>query len=353
MYPLLKINLNKFQENVDSISRLCASHHISIMAVTKVFCADKKLVEIFNKSNIQYIADSRLDNLRGITTDKEKVLLRLPSLHELEDVVKIADISLNSEFETIRRINETAKNLNKKHKVLLMIDIGDLREGIYHKENIVNIVRDIQTFQYVDLIGIGTNVTCYGGIIPNKNTLGKLIEIIELIKQTMDIDFTLISGGNSSHIHLLKDNYAIPYINNLRIGEAFVLGRETAYGENIENTHQDVFTLEADLIEIKFKPSIPEGEIGMNAFGERPTFEDFGLMKRGILAIGRQDVDFHELMPYDNQLRFVGSSSDHIIVDLTHTDKDYEVGDVIKFKVSYGSLLSLMTSKYVRKVYVE
>ena len=145
----------------------------------------------------------------------------------------------------------------------------------------------------------------------------------------------------------------IPYINNLRVGESLILGRETAYGKGIENTFQDVAILEVDLVEVKFKPSIPEGTIGMDAFGKIPTFEDMGLMKRGILALGKQDVDFHELIPIDKKIRLIGSSSDHIIVDLTHTETNYKVGDVLKFQLTYGSLLGLMTSKYVKKQFIK
>ncbi|MFW5865406.1 MAG: alanine/ornithine racemase family PLP-dependent enzyme, partial [Candidatus Izemoplasmataceae bacterium] len=144
----------------------------------------------------------------------------------------------------------------------------------------------------------------------------------------------------------------VPYINNLRIGEALVLGRETSYGKQINDLYKDIFTLEADLIEVKLKPSIPEGRIGMNAFGETPIFSDLGLMKRGIIALGRQDVDFHEIIPVDESIRLIGSSSDHIIVDLTHASLDYQVGDRLLFNVTYGSLLSLMTSKYVTKTYL-
>lgn len=353
MYPLLRINLEKFKSNIEVIHSMCSKYRLSVMAVTKVFCADAKLVSVINQSRVEYIADSRLKNLHNIDTSKDKVLLRLPSMHELEDVVSTADISLNSEQETIEMLNYYACKNNKVHKIILMIDIGDLREGIYHKENIINTIQNIIKLDNIKLIGIGTNLTCYGGIIPDEQTLKRLIDIITLVKKTLNIDFEVISGGNSSHIHLLTDDYSIPYVNNLRIGEAFALGRETAYGEKIKDTFQDVFTLEADIIEIKYKPSIPEGLIGMNAFGEKPVFEDFGLMKRAIIAIGRQDVDFHELQPENDQIRFIGSSSDHIILDLTHTEKQYKVGDVLKFKVSYGSLLSLMTSQYVRKFYEE
>ena len=353
MYPQLLINKKKFSYNLDTTLDLCQKYNITLMAVTKVFCAEQELIEIINASNTDFIADSRIENLKSMSTNKQKVLLRIPSVHELYDVIKYVDISLNSELEVIRKLNKVAEQHNVKHKIILMIDIGDLREGIYYKEDILKTIQAIKSLESIQLEGIGTNLTCYGGIIPNLSTLNKLVEVIKLSKSILNIDFKIISGGNSSHLHLLKDGYNIPYINNLRVGEAIVLGRETAFGESIQDLYQDVFVLASDLIEVQFKPSIPEGDIGMNAFGQVPEFQDHGIIKRGIIALGKQDVDYHEIMPYDSKIRFIGSSSDHIIIDLTHSDKDYQVGDVIKFKLSYGSLLSLMTSKYVKKVYYE
>lgn len=352
MYPRVKINLEKYKHNVKTLHQLLQKNNISLMAVTKVFCAEQPFIDVLNEISVDYIADSRLLNLKNMDTSLPKVLLRIPSLYETDDVVTFSDLSLNSEIETIKALNQSAKKQGKIHKIILMVDIGDLREGMYYKELITQAVLDIKTLKNIELHGIGTNLTCYGGIIPTEKTLIRLHDVIDLIKQTLKMDFSLVSGGNSSHIHLLTSNQHPPYINNLRLGESLVLGRETAYGNTIDTLHDDVITLEVDIIEIKKKPSIPEGVIGMDAFGNKPTFKDYGLMTRGILAIGKQDVDYHQLIPLDGDIRLIGSSSDHIIVDLTHTEKDYKLGDIIKFRLSYGSVLSLMTSKYVEKYYV-
>ena len=74
------------------------------------------------------------------------------------------------------------------------------------------------------------------------------------------------------------------------------------------------------------------------------------LLERAILAIGKQDVDYKELIPYDT-VELIGSSSDHIIVDVSESHNIYEIGDTMKFKLTYGSILSLMTSKYVTKYF--
>jgi predicted amino acid racemase len=159
------------------------------------------------------------------------------------------------------------------------------------------------------------------------------------------------SGGNSSSLYLIWKNELPKGINNLRIGESFMLGNDTAYGEDVPGTVRDVFSLEAQIIELQEKPSVPIGEVGVDGFGIKPDYEDRGLIKRAIIAIGKQDIDPYGIYPLDKDIDVLGSSSDHLILDVTRSGKTYKVGDVISFEVVYSGLLKAVTSKYVTKVY--
>lgn len=350
IFPRININIEKYRKNVKNIKAMLAKESIGMMAVTKVFCAEKPLVDVLNEESIEYLADSRLENLKKIETDAFKVLLRLPSLSSVMETVKYTDISLNSEFETIEKLSRAANSLNKVHKIILMIDVGDLREGVYYKENIKTLVKKIENLHNIELFGLGTNVTCFGGVLPTQETMQKLEQIVIEVETQIRRKLELVSGGNSSQLAFLS---TVPEsINNLRIGEALVLGRETSYGKILDGLHDDVFTLEAEIIELKKKPSYPEGEIGMNAFGKIPEFKDRGTRIRAIISLGKQDVDYKDVTPQDQNISILGSSSDHIILDVTDSEKPYKVGDILTFKLSYGSILSLMTSPYVEKNYV-
>jgi len=352
MYPRIVINTEKYRHNLKVIKNLASRHGLSMMAVTKVFCAVKPLTDVLKEERVDFIADSRLKNLEKVSTTIPKVLLRLSSVHDVDRVVNVADISLNSELETIKALNRAASRYGLKHGVIIMVDLGDLREGVFYKKEILRMVEAIIHMENITLRGIGTNLTCFGGIIPTPQTLKKLVDVVDEVEKTYDLELEIVSGGNSSHLHLLDKDIHIEKVNNLRIGEAIVLGRETAFGEVIETLYDDVFTLETDIIEYKKKPSVPEGDIGMNAFGKKPVFEDLGVVNRAILGVGQQDVDFHELKPMDRNISLMGSSSDHIIAGVWNSPAQYKVGDVLRFKLTYGSLLSLMTSEYVEKFYV-
>lgn len=349
MFPKMTINVGYFKDNLRYMMQLLKRQHIKLVPVTKVFRAEQTLIDIINQTDIEVIADSRISNLMHMKTDKMKMLLRIPMLSEVQDVIKYADISLNSELEVIEALNDEARRQRKVHHVILMYDLGDLREGIFYHFDDISWIEKIKRMKHVHFMGIGTNLTCYGGVIPTRKTYNKLLEVKQRVEALIGRPFDIISGGNSSSIPLVMDEKLPKYINQLRIGEALVCGRETAYGNDIIGMHQDVFTLDAEIIEIKVKPSKPEGKIGVDAFGHRVRFSDRGMIKRAILAIGKQDIALDQLKPPAG-VTVLGSSSDHLIVELE--DDHYKIGDVIHFGLTYGGILSLMTSSYVEKNYV-
>lgn len=349
MYPKVIIDPKKYAFNVDYLTNLCKKNQVSITAVSKVFSNDPYLIQVLNESNVAYIADSKLENLMHMKTTKKKVFLRIPSLSEASLVVKYSDMSLNSEISVIEKLNEVATKMNKKHQIILMYDLGDLREGIYYKDFNLDDIKHILKLSHIDLKGIGCNLTCYGSVIPTEETYLKLKEIKDQIETHFKLKLDIISGGNSSSISMLLSQSLPPFINNLRIGEALILGRETAYLEKIDHLYDDVITLKVEIVELKNKPSYPEGELGYDAFGHKISYNDKGMMKRAILAIGKQVVDYHDLYPIKG-ISFIGSSSDHLIIEIN--EGAYKIGDILTFKLKYGAVLSLMQSDYVGKVYV-
>ena len=212
------------------------------------------------------------------------------------------------------------------------------------------IVEKVLKLSNIKIIGIGTNFNCYGGVLPDEEKIYELSEIAEKIEKRFNIKLELISGGNSSSLYLLEKG-DFSRVNNLRIGEAIVLGRETAFGTKIKGCYEDAFTLEGEIIEIKDKPSMPRGRLGLNAFGENPRIEDLGIRRRAILALGRQDIDYRDIYPKNKRIRVIGASSDHLILDITESKVEYKLGDIISFDVGYGTLLRGMASQYIKKIY--
>jgi ornithine racemase len=352
-YPCIEINLNKITHNTKEVNTICNCKDIHMVGVSKVFCARRPIVQAILRGGVEIIGDSRIENLKRLENITcKKMLLRIPMESNADEVVKYSDISLNSELQTIKMLSTAAKKVNKIHNIILMIDVGDLREGVL-EEDVLHVVEEIILLNNVRLCGIGTNLTCYGGVIPDSNNLGKLIELKKKISACFGIDIPIVSGGNSSSLYAVIDGSIPEGINQLRIGEAIVLGRETAFGKQILNCYRDSFILKGEIIEIKEKPSVPVGQIGMDAFGQIPKFEDKGIIRRAIIALGRQDITPEGLVAMDKNIAVLGASSDHLIINITSCSSIYTVGDIIDFYMDYGCLLRAMTSPYVKKYYTQ
>ncbi|MGF6376326.1 putative amino acid racemase [Clostridiales Family XIII bacterium PM5-7] len=362
MYPKLLINLQKLEGNLNACANITKDQgECSLMIVSKGLCADPEMVKMVAENpNVDFIADSRVKNIATFAdvarkNGKKTVLLRIPMHCEVAEVVKYVDLSFNSELSTIKLLNEEAKKLGIKHNILLMIDLGDLREGIFFQDEdlIWQAVEDILAMDNINLYGIGVNLTCYGAIIPKNENLSQLVELGKKIEEKYKINLEMISGGNSSSIYLIEKGEMPAGINNLRLGEAFLLGNDTAYETKLPGTVSDGLILQAQIIELKEKPSLPIGEVGVDAFGEKPYYEDRGIMKRAIIGIGKQDTDLGSMTPCDSQIEIMGGSSDHIILDVTHCDKQYQVGDIVEFELGYGGMLKTATSPYVEREYIK
>ncbi len=350
MYPKITIDINKLKDNTSFIKNLCKKGGCETAIVVKSLCANYDIVKELDSVDVDYFADSRVGNLKKLEDLRtKKMLLRIPMLCEVEEVVKYADISMNSEFETLKALDKAAESLNKIHSVIIMVDLGDLREGYFEVDDLKENIKEIIKLDNIEIKGIGVNLTCYGAVIPKNDNLSRLCDIADELRKEFNLKLPIVSGGNSSSIYLIDKGELPEKITNLRVGEATLLGRETAYGEAIAGMHDDVFELKCQIVELKEKPSLPIGEIGMDAFGNTPYYEDKGVRKRAILAIGQQDTDISSLTPIDAKLEILGASSDHLIVDVTDSNNIYKVGDIISFRMGYGALLKGFTSDYVEK----
>ncbi|MDQ0340982.1 putative amino acid racemase [Caldalkalibacillus uzonensis] len=349
-YPRVIWNEQKLLNNARILNSLCADH-IEWVPVTKSIGANIEIIASLCEQGYMKFADSRIENLKSIKQYKETIttyLLRIPGIHEVDNVVRWADYSFVSEYETIVALSQEADRQLKKHGIILMIELGDLREGML-PEDLLHVGERVLRLSSIDWIGIGTNLTCFGGVVPTKENLSELITLKQLVEEKLGHQLSVLSGGNSSSLSLILNQQMPGGINHLRLGESLFFGRETAFGHPIEGMHNDVFLLEAEIVEVKEKPSYPRGIIAKNAFGEKPVFEDKGIRRRAILALGEQDVPLSGLKPIHKGMEIVGGSSDHTILDVTEYEGDLRVGSVCTFRMDYKALLRSMTSSYVYK----
>ncbi len=349
-YPEIVIDRAKLTHNSKVICSKAREQGIQISGVTKACLADEHVARAMVAGGVAELADSRLENLeklKALDLGVPLTLLRIPGLSQVRGTVELADTSLNSQYEAISALGAEARRLGKIHSIILMVDLGDLREGVLPKE-LLPLAREVTRIKGVKLRGIGVNLACYGGVIPTGDNLSQLAELAGKLGQAAGKPLEVISGGNSSSLGMLFRGEVPKGITNLRIGEGILLGRETINREPVEDCYQDAFTLRAEVVEVHVKPSLPKGIISQDAFGRVPVFEDKGPMVRAIVAIGRQDVPAEGVYPLDRKLRILGASSDHLLMDASKKP-GITVGDIVSFGLTYGGLLGAMTSPFVSK----
>lgn len=349
---VLTIDLAKLEHNARLICAKAESRGVSVYGVTKVLCGMPDVAFAFLRAGVSAIADSRLENIAAMRKAAVRgpfVLLRLPAISRAAEVVGSADISLNSELSTLLALECAAGELGVVHRVILMVDLGDLREGVW-PEDFPRLLDDTLRLRHIEVMGIGTNLACYGGVIPDEHNLALLRKLAEDAEQQLGQKL-VVSGGNSSSLALLFGTGLPAGINNLRLGEGIILGRETVDRQPLPGAHLDACVLTAEVIELKTKPSVPVGTIGQDAFGGKPIFTDRGLRLRAILSLGRQDTVPEGLTPLFPGAEIVGASSDHLILDVTAAPS-VKVGDGVSFTLGYGALLAAATSPYVGKVVI-
>ncbi len=350
-HPYVNIDLDKIEHNTRTIVNLCRVHGITVTGVTKCTCGHPEVAKVMVRGGVSSIGESQLENvhrLKSAGVHTSCMLLRLPSLSEVADVVDVIDVSLNSELAVLAALSEAAQRRGRVHDVIIMVDLGDLREGVWPGD-LVPFVREALRFPGIRIAGIGTNLACFSGVIPSEDNMQQLTTLADEIEQTFGLTLKWISGANSSGLHLTASGRMPARVNHARIGEAILLGRETTHRQPWPGTFQDAFVLHAEVLELKKKPSVPVGARSEDAFGHLTALENHGVMTRALVNVGREEVDIAGITPRDSRLTILGASSSYLVVDVTGAAGCYRVGDELTFSLNYGALLTAMTSEYIEK----
>ncbi len=350
IYPQLIVNTDKLKHNISEITARTKAADISTAAVIKGFSAFPPLCKILRENGADQLAASRLEQIEKnieAGVPGPYLLLRIPMMSELSDVARLADYSLHSDLSVLRAFDGECLRRGVQRSVILMADLGDLREGFWDKQEMLEACVCVENeLPGLHLAGIGTNLGCYGSIRPTTEKMKELLSIAQNVEAAIGRKLEIISGGATSSYLLLHTGEMPPGINHLRIGEAaenpLILSEVWQIPGLDEYLDPDVFHLKAEIIELREKPSYPIGKIFIDAFGSRPAYEDRGIRKRALLGAGKADLGaalgITSLLP---GIEIVGGSSDHTILDVTDCQKELHTGDVLEFRLDYAAILQL------------
>ena len=348
------LDTKKLKSNFNYLNALFKKNGIEWSIVSKVLSGNKLFLTELLKFNIKQVCDSRISNLKeikSINPNIETIYIKPPAKRSISNVVKYADISMNTEIETIKLLSKEAKKQNKTHKIIIMIELGELREGVLG-EDFIDFYESIFKLENIQVVGIGANLSCLYGVLPNHDKLIQLSLYEQLIEAKFNKQIPYVSGGSSVTIPLIFQNLLPKGINHFRVGETLFLGTDVYNNTKFTKMHSDAFKLYSEIIELIEKPIVPMGKMGTNVEGESYEFDNKNIGEksyRAIIDLGLLDADPDHLEFVDKTLKFAGASSDMIVIDLGENKKKYKVGDLIEMELDYMGLLRIMSSKYIEK----
>lgn len=346
-YPQLEFDLALLRSNADAVISRCRGMGIRVCGVVKGVDGMPEAARVLRAAGAAELGTSRLEQVvkcRAAGVPGPWLLIRIPGLTELPDVVALCETSLQSEWPTLLALEEECLRQNKTHRVIVMTDLGDLREGFWDKKELVDVCERVERdLPHVQLAGIGVNLTCYGSTKPTPEKMNELVGLARQVEQRIGRKLEIVSGGATSSFTLVHWGTMPAGVNHLRIGEAILLGKDLQVDWGIRDMdylRMDALTLRAEVVEVKDKPTYPIGEFAIDAFGRKPVYEDRGIRRRAILALGRADVgELESLIPREPGLTVIGGSSDHCIVDVEDCPRRLQVGDIVEFSLCYSHML--------------
>lgn len=346
-YPQLEFDLALLRSNADAVISRCRGMGIRVCGVVKGVDGLPEAARVLRAAGAEELGTSRLEQVakcRAAGVPGPWLLIRIPGLTELPDVVALCETSLQSEWPTLLALEEECLRQNKTHRVIVMTDLGDLREGFWDKKELVDVCERVERdLPHVQLAGIGVNLTCYGSTKPTPEKMDELVGLARQVEQRIGRKLEIVSGGATSSFTLVHWGTMPAGVNHLRIGEAILLGKDLQVDWGIRDMdylRMDALTLRAEVVEVKDKPTYPIGEFAIDAFGRKPVYEDRGIRRRAILALGRADVgELESLIPREPGMTVIGGSSDHCIVDVEDCPRRLQVGDIVEFSLCYSHML--------------
>jgi len=350
----VKLYRSELRHNFEYLDSLFKKNGIKWGITTKLLCGNKDFINEVINLGVGEVHDSRISNLRvvkNIDPETVTIYIKPPPKDTIPDLIKYADISLNTELSTMHELSDEAVRQNKVHKVIIMIEMGDLREGVM-RDDLVDFYEKVFRLPGLEVVGLGTNLNCLHGVMPDGDKLIQLALYKQIIELRFKKEIPLVSGGTTVTIPLLLKNQLPTGVNHFRIGEALFFGKDLFSDGVIEGMSDHVLELYTQIIEISEKPMVPTGDLGVNPQGKTTQVVKEHVGKtafRAIVDIGTLDIQPNYLIPVNENITITDASSDMLILDVGENQNEYKVGDKIRFKLKYMGALGLMSSDYIEK----
>lgn len=362
----LIIHTEDIKDNIRKLSKFFHKHKVEWSLVTKVFSGDVGFLEnVLTEDvleDINSVGDSRLSslkNLKKVNPHMRTIYIKPPAAIYADEVVTYADISLNSSYKTIQALNEAAGKQGKIHRVIIMIELGELREGV-NREEFIDFYEKVFELPHIEVIGLGSNLGCMYGVEPTYDKLLQLTLYKELISAKFNKELRFVSGGSSITLPLIERGTVPEEVNHYRVGEAAFFGTSPLDNEPFLDLSTHCFEFHANIIELEEKGIVPDGIISEANIGHTAEYDENDISEmtyKAILDFGLLDVDREDIELVDESIKFVGITSDMTVVDIGNNKhkngkQKLHIGDTLCFRPNYMAVARLLNSKFIDKKYI-
>ena len=356
-YPMIEIDRKAIENNARVLCGVCAQSGISAAGVIKFSDGRVSIARSYAAGGCAQIGVSRARQLRALRRalpGTELMLTRAPGNSDAEEAARFADLILHSSAEGLRVLDAAAEKAGTRPGVLLMIDLGDLREGVETAEELCALALVVEReLPHLRLRGVGAEFACLNGILPTPENLTELSDAAAAVEREIGRELELVSGGSSIDLLLLRNGVSRipPKINHLRLGGSIANPRNIRLnrGVSFPGLREDSMVLRAEIIEIGEKDSQPRGISTLNWAGAGVAQQKKrGRRLRAVLALGSQDIgSAAALTPLDEGVEVLGCSSDHTVVDVTDCPRAFAFGDTLSFAMGYSAMLYAFSGRHV------
>lgn len=347
--PRIEVDLEKIRHNTRYLVQRLGHRGIVVTGVTKAVCGHPDIARAMLDGGVTGLADARIENIEwmrrsGINCPMS--LIRTPMLSQADRITQGCSSSYNTELDAIQLLASSARRADTVHGIILMVELGDLREGVMPGD-LEDITRKVMSIPGVALKGIGTNFACLSGIAPDAQTMAAFSSLANEIERACGLVLETVSGGSSANLPWALDAGNAGRVNDLRLGEAILLGVDPVSGSRIDGLYTDAFTLVAEVIESKVKPESGKWLAVKPELAHVPTVSDRRQIRQSILAVGYQDTDIDGLsLPMG--LTLIGATSDHLVVETA--DLCLAIGTEVSLQPNYSALMRVMNAPNVEKI---
>lgn len=346
----LTVNLSALRSNLVRVVQFCEARNLDLLLVTKVVQSRGSILSALGEGT-RRVADVHASNFEALDPQRHPVraILR-PTFGDATTVARLATRVFVSDPRLARVLGEAREALVPGHplEVILMVETGDLRDGIPW-DDLPGVVRSLAAVPGLDLRGLGTNLGCLAGAVPDQASLTRMADHLNSVRRQTGHPLPEFSLGGTVFWDVLEKGPIPPEFTELRIGEAVFFGWNTSLGGPVRGLSPSVFRIDLEVLEAwdKQVSAVPEGPVGYNAFGSMTTQSLTGRRKRAVLDGGGNLVPLAALTPLDPGCILVGETHEYTVVDCQDSTRAVEPGGFLRFRPGYEAVARSFLSPFL------